>query len=232
MRCVPRPPRVKICGITRLEDAEHAVEAGAWGIGMVFWPGSPRAAPLGEAQVIGAALRRRAQLVGVFVNATPDEVVATADAVGLTHVQLHGDEGPSFAELVARRAGVSVIKAARVRAQADVQALDAFRNVDVHLLDTYRAGTPGGTGETFDWALVRGRRSPLPLLLSGGLTPENVGAAIAQTKPWGVDVSSGVESAPGVKDPAKVEAFLAAVAATAEVAPDDDAPAPAPAEVA
>lgn len=211
---VPHAPRTKICGITRLEDAEHAVEAGAWAVGMIFWPGSPRAVDAGEAQVIGAALRRRAQVVGVFVNATLDDVVATAEAVGLTYVQLHGDEGPSFAEAVARRAGVKVIKAARVRARADVQALDAFRNVDVHLLDTFRAGSPGGTGETFDWELVAERRSHVPLLLSGGLTPENVGEAIVRTRPWGVDTASGVEASPGIKDPARVEAFLAAVAAT------------------
>lgn len=216
MRGVPHPPRTKICGITRLEDAEHAVEAGAWAVGMMFWPASTRAVRLDDAQVIGAALRRRAQIVGVFFNATPDEVVATAETVGLTHVQLHGDEGPSYAEAVARRAGVKVIKVARVRARADVQALDAFRNVDIHLLDTYRADTPGGTGETFDWELVAERRSPLPLLLSGGLTAANVGEAIARTTPWGVDISSGVEAAPGVKDPDKVEAFLAAVRATAD----------------
>jgi phosphoribosylanthranilate isomerase len=224
---VSSAPRVKICGVTRLEDAEHAVEAGAWALGMVFWPGSPRVADLGTAQVIGAAMRRRVQLVGVFVNATPEEVVATADSVGLTYVQLHGDEGPSFAELVARRAGVKVIKAARVRARADVQALDAFRNVDLHLLDTFRAGSPGGTGETFDWSLVAERRSEVPLLLSGGLTAENVVDAIERTSPWGVDTSSGVEAAPGVKDPAKVEAFIAAVRSTAEqpeAEPADPAP--------
>ena len=215
MPSVTNAPRVKICGITRLEDAEHAVQAGAWAVGMVFWPASPRAVEAGEAQAIGAALRRRAQVAGVFVNATLSHVVGTAEAVGLTHVQLHGDEGPSFAEAVARRAGVKVIKAARIRARADLQALDAFRNVDVHLLDTYRAGVPGGTGETFDWALVAERRSLLPLVLSGGLTAENVADAIAQTKPWGVDTASGVEAAPGVKDPQKVEAFLAAVSATA-----------------
>lgn len=212
---------MKICGITRLEDAEHAVEAGAWALGMIFWPHSPRAVAPASAQLIGAALRRQVQLVGVFVNATPDEVVATAELAGLTHVQLHGDEGPSYAEAVARRAGVKVIKAARVRARADVQALDVFRNVDLHLLDTFRAGTPGGTGETFDWALAGERRSPLPLLLSGGLTPENVGDGIAATRPWGVDTSSGVEASPGVKDPARVDAFLAAVRATA---PDPAAP--------
>ncbi len=211
-----RAPRIKICGITTPEDGAHAVEAGAWAIGMVFWPGSPRAVSIDRAAEIAGPLRRQAELVGVFVNATVDEVIGTAEAVGLTWVQLHGSEGPSFAEHVGRRAGVKVIKAARLRAQADIQAIDAFRNVDAHLLDSYAEGNPGGTGETFDWALATRRMSEVPLILAGGLTPENVGAGIAQTKPWAVDVSSGVESAPGVKDPERVEAFIAAVRATAD----------------
>ncbi|MDQ3632196.1 MAG: phosphoribosylanthranilate isomerase [Actinomycetota bacterium] len=211
-----RAPRIKICGITSPEDGEHAVEAGAWAIGMVFWPGSPRAVTLGTAAEIAAPLRRRAELVGVFVNATLDDVVGTAEGLGLTWVQLHGDEGPSFCEAVARRAGVKVVKAARVRAKADVQTLDAFRNVDAHLLDAFRAGEPGGTGETFEWDLACERRSGLPLVLAGGLTAENVAAGIDRTRPWAVDVSSGVEASPGAKDPEKVEAFVAAVRATAE----------------
>ncbi len=211
-----RAPRIKICGITRPEDGEQAVEAGAWAIGMVFWPRSPRAVSLGEAAEVAAPLRRRAELVGVFVNATLDEVVGTAEAVGLTWVQLHGDEGPSFCEAVARRAGVKVMKAARVRARADVQAIDAFRNVDAHLLDAHVEDEPGGTGERFDWRLATERRCSVPLVLAGGLTAANVAAGIAQTAPWAVDVSTGVEAAPGRKDPAKVEAFVAAVRATAE----------------
>jgi phosphoribosylanthranilate isomerase len=213
---VSRAPRVKICGITRPEDGEHAVEAGAWALGMVFWPRSPRALALEQAVDLARPLRRRAELVGVFVNATLEEVVGTAEVVGLDWVQLHGDEGPAFCEAVARRAGVRVVKAARVQARADVQAIDAFRNVDAHLLDAYRAGEPGGTGATFDWGLARERRSSVPLVLAGGLTAENVADGIAETAPWAVDVSSGVEAAPGVKDPDKVEAFVAAVRATAE----------------
>ena len=204
-------PRIKICGLTTPEAGEHAAEAGAWAVGMVFWPGSPRAVSVQAAADIAGPLRRRTELVGLFVDATLDEVVGTAEAVGLTWVQLHGHEGPSFCEAVARRAGVKVIKAVRVRARADVQAIDAFRNVDAHLLDHYRAGVPGGTGETFDWALTGERRSEVPLILAGGLTPENVADGIAATRPWAVDVSSGVESAPGVKDPELVEAFVAAV---------------------
>ncbi len=215
MRGVSRAPRVKICGITSVEDGEHAVEAGAWAIGMVFWARSPRAVPLGTAAGIAAALKRRTELVGVFVNATLDEVVGTAEAVGLTWVQLHGDEGPQFCEAVARRAGVKVVKAARVRAKADVQAIDAFRGVDAHLFDACSTSAPGGTGETFQWDLVHERLSTLPLWLAGGLTPENVGGAISATAPWAVDVSSGVELSPGVKDPEAVEAFIAAVRATA-----------------
>ena len=211
-----RAPRVKICGLTSPAEAEHAVDAGAWAIGMVFWPDSPRAVALGTAAQIAAPLRRRAELVGIFVNQTLDEVVGTAEAVGLTWVQLHGEGGPSFCEAVARRAGVKVVKAARVRAKADVQAIDAFRNVDAHLLDAFRLGEPGGTGAIFDWGLARERISSVPLVLAGGLTPENVAAGIAQTRPWAVDVSSGVEAAPGIKDPEKVEAFVAAVRATAD----------------
>lgn len=212
-----RAPRIKICGLTSPQAAEHAVEAGAWAVGMVFWPGSPRAVSLQAAAEIAAPVRRRCELVGLFVNAKLDEVVGTAEAVGLSWVQLHGSEGPSFCEAVARRAGVKVIKAARIQARADVQAIDAFRNVDAHLLDAYRRGVPGGTGETFDWALAGERRSDVPLVLAGGLSPENVAAGIEQTRPWAVDVSSGVESAPGVKDPARVEAFITAVRATVEL---------------
>ncbi|MCW3011661.1 MAG: phosphoribosylanthranilate isomerase [Solirubrobacterales bacterium] len=216
MRGVSRAPRIKICGITNAEDGEHAVEAGAWALGMVFWPGSPRAVSVEAGIDLARPLRRRVELVGVFVNATLEEVVGTAEVVGLGWVQLHGDEGPSFCEAVARRAGVKVVKAARVRARADVQAIDAFRNVDGHLLDAYREGEPGGTGDTFDWGLARERRSDLPLWLAGGLVPENVARGIEQTSPWAVDVSSGVEASPGVKDHDKVEAFVAAVRATAD----------------
>ena len=208
-------PRIKICGLTTPSAAEHAADAGAWAVGMVFWPGSPRVVSVQAAAEIAGPLRRRTERVGLFVDATLDEVVGTAEAVGLTWVQLHGHEGPSFCEAVARRAGVKVIKAARIRARADVQAIDAFRNVDAHLLDHYRTGVPGGTGETFDWSLTGERRSEVPLILAGGLTAENVGDGIAATRPWAVDVSSGVERAPGEKDPELVEAFVAAVRASA-----------------
>jgi len=206
-------PRIKLCGITSLDDAQLAVDAGAWAVGCILWPGSPRACDPAEAGRIAAAVRRRAQVCGVFVNAHLDEVTELVDALGLTMVQLHGDEGPAYCAEVARRTGAKVIKAAAVSTQADVQALETF-HTDFHMLDAHRPGMRGGTGETFDWELVRARRSSIPLILSGGLRPENVAEAIAATHPFAVDTASGTESAPGVKDPEKVAAFVDAVHAT------------------
>jgi phosphoribosylanthranilate isomerase len=210
----PRPPRIKFCGITRLDDAKRAVEAGAWALGVILFPGSPRRCPLPDAERIAAALRRQAEICGVFVNAPLDEVTGTADGVGLTMVQLHGDEGPAYCAEVARRTGAKVMKAARVRTGADIAAIERF-HTDLHLLDAHQPGRFGGTGETFDWELVARRRSAIPFTLSGGLTPDNVAAAIAATHPYAVDTASGTEARPGVKDPEKLRAFAAAVASTA-----------------
>jgi phosphoribosylanthranilate isomerase len=210
MGSVAGAPAIKFCGITRLGDAEHAVELGAWAVGMVLWHGSKRRCPRDEAAAIGAALHRRAEVVGVFVNAPLDELAASAEAIGLSVVQLHGDEGPAYCAEAARRTGCKVIKAARVRAVADVRALHAFAT-DFHLLDAYAPGQLGGTGETFPWELARVHPRDRPLILSGGLTPENTGAAIASVRPFAVDVASGVESAPGIKDHAKMAAFAFAV---------------------
>jgi phosphoribosylanthranilate isomerase len=211
-----RAPRFKICGITGLDDAQVAVEAGAWAVGLIFYARSPRACALPEAERIARALRRRVEVAGVFVNAPLDEVAAVADGVGLTIVQLHGDEGPAFCAEVARRTGAKVIKARRIATGADVAALAAYPT-DFHLADTFVAPDRfGGTGEAFDWRLLRARRSPVPLVLSGGLTPANVGAAIAAARPFAVDTASGTEAEPGVKDPEKVRAFADAVRAAAE----------------
>ncbi len=209
--------RAKICGITSLEDAELALEVGAWAVGLILWPGSARRCDPAIALRISRALRRRAEVAGVFVNAPLADVTELADALGLTIVQLHGDEGPAFCGEVARRTGAKVMKAARVRSGADIAALAAF-HTDLHLLDAHRPGLRGGTGETFDWELVAARRSTIPLVLSGGLTPENVGAAIAATHPFAVDTASGTEASPGVKDPERVRAFARAVAAADEPA--------------
>ena len=207
-------PKIKFCGLTNLDDAADAVDAGAWAIGMVFWPLSPRRCRLEVAVSIAAALKRRAEIAGVFVNPTLDAVVRTADAVGLTIIQLHGDEGPSFCAEAGRRTGCKVIKAARVRSGADIQALASF-HTDFHLLDSYAPGAPGGTGETFSWEIARTHRRTAPMILSGGLKPDNIADAIAIVRPDAVDVASGVELAPGRKDPAKLHAFAAAVSSAA-----------------
>ncbi len=214
--------RIKFCGITRMQDAEHAVSLDAWAVGMILWPGSPRYCRTDEAVAIGAALQRRAEVAGVFVNAPMDLVVRRAEEIGLTLVQLHGDEGPSYCTEVGRRTGAKVIKVARVRAGSDVQALRAFRT-DFHLLDAYVAGQPGGTGETFAWELVAAHRRDRPVILSGGLTPDNVGEAIAAAHPYAVDVASGVERAPGIKDHARMDAFSAAVRAADATATQGEA---------
>src|SRR5437588_5085286 len=205
----PMAPKVKICGLTNLDDARRAADLGAWALGLIFHEPSPRACAESEALEIAAALRRRALVCGVFVNRPLDEVVGAADRVGLTMLQLHGDEGPAYCAEAARRTGCRVVKAARVRSQADVRALGRF-HTDFHLLDAHAPGLRGGTGETFDWALARAHRGGVPLILSGGLTADNVAAGIEATGPWAVDVASGVEAEPGRKDPQRLEAFFAA----------------------
>ncbi|HYM54916.1 MAG TPA: phosphoribosylanthranilate isomerase [Solirubrobacteraceae bacterium] len=214
-----RTPKIKICGITNLEDAELAVELGAWALGMIFFQGSPRRCSLAEAQRIVARLRRRVELCGVYVNAPLPEVVATGEALGLSMLQLHGEEGPSYCAEARRRTGARVIKAAQVSGPGDVRDLERF-HVDFHLLDARsrtpgRQGLRGGTGETFDWGLLAARRSKVPLILSGGLDAGNVAEAIAVARPYAVDSASGTEAAPGRKDPEKLRAFIAAATAPA-----------------
>lgn len=217
----PRATRIKFCGLTGLDDAKRAVEAGAWALGLILWAGSPRRCPLPAAERIAASLRRQAEVCGVFVNAPLEEIVATVEGAGLTMVQLHGDEGPAYAGEIARRTGAKVIKARQVRGRADISAMEPF-HTDFHMLDAHAEGLRGGTGETWDWELVRARRSKVPLILSGGLSAGNVGAAIAAVRPFAVDVASGTEARPGVKDPEKLRAFAAAVQA-ADVAAEAEA---------
>jgi len=212
--------RVKFCGITRLEDAREAARLGAWAVGLIHYDASPRRVDAAVAAEIGAELRRRIEVVGVFVNPPLDQVVRAAEDESLTMLQLHGDEGPAFCQEAARRTGLKIMKAFRVRSSADIQAAEAFRT-DLHLFDAHRPDTPGGTGESFDWELLGGRRSEIPFVLSGGLDPENVAGAVAGIRPYAVDLASGVESEPGVKDHDLMAAFLEnAQRASAEVAPD------------
>jgi phosphoribosylanthranilate isomerase len=202
--------RIKICGVSDPADARRVAELGAWALGMIFWPSSPRACTLDAAEQIGVELHRRLELTGVFVNATLDEVARTADRCRLSMLQLHGDEGPAYCREAARRTGAKVMKAARVRNAAQVQDLGRFAT-DFHLLDAYSPRAPGGTGESFDWELARRHPPTPPVVLSGGLTPDNVGRAIEFAGPFAVDVASGTESEPGRKDPAKLTAFVRAV---------------------
>jgi phosphoribosylanthranilate isomerase len=209
---------VKICGITRLDDAALAVELGAWAVGMVLYEPSPRKCSLTEAQSITAALRRRVELCGVFVNAHMEEVVDVSEQLGLTLLQLHGDEGPSFCAEAARRTGARVVKALQVSGIGDIRDAARF-HTDFHLLDARstvpgRDGLRGVTGETFDWKLLAGRRSKTPLILSGGLGPDNVTEAIERVHPFAVDTATATESAPGRKDPVKLRDFFAAVERT------------------
>lgn len=199
--------RVKFCGMTNLDDALEAGRLGAWAIGLNHHPGSPRYCEPDAAVEISAALKRRVEVAGVFVDAPLDDIAAAAENESLTMIQLHGGEGAAFCREVARRTGCKVIKAIRVRSAADIQAAEAYRT-DFHLLDAYRPGTPGGTGASFDWELLAGRQSEVPLILAGGLTPDNVDEAVAAARPFAVDVASGVEAEPGIKDHALMAAFL------------------------
>ena len=210
--------RVKICGITNLDDAAEAVLLGAWAIGLIHYDESPRRVESAEAVAIAAAFRRKCEVVGVFVNPELDEVAKAVEDEGLTMVQLSGKEGPSFCAEVARKTGVKVIKAVHVLSAADIHAAEAFRT-DLHLFDRRdTGGLWGGTGESFDWGLLRERRSKVPAILAGGLRPENVAEAISVTHPHAVDVASGVEAEPGRKDHAAMSAFFEAAKAASVTA--------------
>ncbi len=199
--------RSKICGITRVEDALVAAEAGADAIGLVFYPKSPRAVSVQQARTIIAALPPFVTTVGLFVNASRCELGEILDAVPLDMLQFHGDERPADCEGYHR----PYIKALRVKPGDDVAAqIEPYANASGILLDTFVAGVPGGTGLAFDWSLVP-RHLDRPIILAGGLTPENVRSAIEQTQPYAVDVSGGVEARHGIKDADKIRAFMRAV---------------------
>lgn len=199
--------RSKICGITRIEDALAAAEAGADAIGLVFYPKSPRAVNVQQARAIIATLPPFVTTVGLFVNASRCELNEILDAVPLDLLQFHGDETPADCDGYLR----PWIKALRVRPGDDLEAsCRQYAKASGILLDTYVAGVPGGTGEAFDWSLIPEHLSK-PIILAGGLSADNVGAAIAQVSPYAVDVSGGVEQARGIKDPARIEAFMRAV---------------------
>ena len=198
--------RIKICGITRVEDALVAAEAGADAIGLVFYAKSPRAVTVQQAQRIIAALPPFITTVGLFVNCSRGELNEILDAVPLDMLQFHGDEVAVDCDGYGR----PYLKALRVRVGDDIQAqMDRYPSAAGILLDTYVTGVPGGTGESFDWSLVPACASK-PIVLAGGLSVDNVGAAISQVRPYAVDVSGGVERSKGIKDSERIRAFIAA----------------------
>lgn len=196
--------RVKICGITRNEDLNAACNAGADALGFVFYAKSPRNLSIEQAASLVKALPPFVQSVGLFVDAEPDFVRAVLEAVPLDLLQFHGGETPEYC----RQFGRPYLKAVRVRPGVDlVKYASDFSDARALLLDAFVPGVPGGTGERFDWRLIPAGLNK-PIILSGGLNPDNVAEAVQTVQPWAVDVSSGVESAPGIKDAAKVAAFI------------------------
>jgi phosphoribosylanthranilate isomerase len=200
---------VKICGITTPADARVAVEAGASALGFIFYLNSPRHVSVSEATHIGEEIPSTVVKVGVFVNETLERVRMIADTVGLDFVQLHGKEPPDYCQQV----GFPVIKAIRVGSKMEENFL-LYQNVRAFLLDTYDSGQAGGTGKPFDWGQIPPLPEGIPLILAGGLTPDNVLEGIRVVQPAAIDVNSGVESAPGRKDPRKIRLLFEAVAET------------------
>lgn len=205
---------VKICGLTSQESVAAAVAAGARYVGFVFFPKSPRHLQLAAAAGLAASVPEGVCKVALTVNAEDAELDRLVDTVPLDMLQLHGGESPDRVAEVRARFGLPVMKAVGVADEADLSGLaDYLRAADQVLVDAKppkNSDLPGGNGLAFDWRLIAGRRWPVPWMLAGGLTPENVAEAIAMTGARQVDVSSGVESAPGIKDPARIQAFLSA----------------------
>jgi len=199
--------KVKICGITSVEDAEEAVEAGADALGFMFYPGSPRHISEQTAQIIERRLPPFIMRAGVFADQAPEEVFSAMHKCGLNLLQFHGQETPEYC----LQFGMMTMKAFRIKDAESLREIPNYQT-DAYLLDSYVAGKPGGTGEKFNWELaVRAREFGKPIFLAGGLTPDNVEFAVKTVQPFGVDVSSGVEISPGKKDPKKMRDFVAAV---------------------
>lgn len=201
--------RVKICGITNWTDARRAFEAGADFLGFNFYPGSPRYISPAQADRIVKRLPDGVAAVGVFVNETEDAVIEVARRLKLDFVQLHGEETPATVAKIARY--VPVIKALRVSKAFRMIQLQRFKCASAFLLDGFDRRTRGGTGKTFDWSVARRARRGRTIFLAGGLTPENAAAANRSVRPYALDVCSGVETKPGEKDAARIEAFVRAV---------------------
>jgi phosphoribosylanthranilate isomerase len=205
----PGPVAVKVCGLTVPEEALACARLGAWGIGVVFAPGSPRRVDAARAAAVLGALPARVARVGVFVDASVEEMDEVARRAGLTHLQVHGEADPAAIRAVC---GLPVIEAVRVDGEPALERARASA-ADLVMLDAAVPGLQGGTGTAFDWSLLERRPLGRPFALAGGLAAGTVADAVARLRPRMVDVSSGVESSPGRKDPERVRAFVAAVAA-------------------
>jgi phosphoribosylanthranilate isomerase len=199
---------VKVCGITRLQDADLAADLGASAIGFIFWPGSPRYVSPDDAREIARRKAEGVKAVGVFVDEAVERVRQIADLVGLDMVQLHGNESPTVVRDLRRTVGV--IKAISLADAAPVDLSELDEDVLI-LLDAHDPVRRGGTGRTIDWAAARRVASSRRTILAGGLNPENVGEAVSAVEPYGIDVSSGVESAPGVKDASRLKRLFEAL---------------------
>jgi phosphoribosylanthranilate isomerase len=199
--------RVKICGITRRQDAEFAIENGADALGLVFYPASPRAITIAQAKDIVANLPPFISIVALFVDADPKEVQACINVLPIDVLQFHGDESAAYCE----QFGMRYLKAIRMRENVDLESLaKEYSTASALLLDSYQAGIPGGTGQVFDWSLIE--KINKPIILAGGLDSNNVAMAIKQVQPYAVDVSGGVEQAKGIKDKQKISTFMQEVA--------------------
>ena len=195
--------KVKVCGMTSLKDVLVAVEEGADAVGFIFYKKSPRSVIMKIAREIVLELPPFVDTVGVFVDESAVQINKTADYCNLDIIQLHGDESPTFCKRIQRK----VIKAFRIKDMQSVKKISSFQ-VSGFLLDTFSENLHGGTGKVFDWNLVLPAKKFGPVIMAGGLTPNNVQQAVRQVRPYGVDVCSGVESEPGIKDHKKVRAFL------------------------
>ena len=198
--------KVKICGITNVDDAKAAADAGADALGFMFYPPSPRNLTIDAAAKIAHHISPFVLRVGVFVDPDPDVVLSAISACGLNLLQFHGEESPEFCQ----QFGVMTMKAFRIRDSESLESLPQYRT-DAYLLDSYVAGRQGGTGEQFNWDLaIEAKKHCKPIFLAGGLTPANVADAVAKVQPYGLDVSSGVELSPGRKAHHRIQAFIRA----------------------
>ena len=203
MVVIDKQVKVKVCGMTSLKDVLVAVEEGADAVGFIFYKKSPRSVTMKTVREIVLELPPFVDTVGVFVDETAEQINKIADYCNLDIIQLHGDESPTFCKKIRRR----VIKAFRIKDMQSVKKLSSFQ-VSGFLLDTFSENLHGGTGKVFDWNLALPAKKFGPVIMAGGLTPNNVQQAIRQVRPYGVDVCSGVESEPRIKDHKKIRAFL------------------------